>query len=70
MAPNHHPEYLKTLAENKTAFYRKTGMSAAYLDDGRSAVTRKSNALLENSRVAAGGNSSCSLAGGSGFVFR
>ena len=38
MAPNYHPDFMKTLTANKNAFYKKTGDIAAYLDDGRTAV--------------------------------
>jgi len=54
MAANHHPEYAKVLSQNKNAFYRKTGMAAAHLDHSKTAVERKSNTLIENSRLAAG----------------
>ena len=55
MAPNYHPDYARTLQENKNAFYRKTGENATHLDDGRTAVSRKSNKMLEKSRIGAGG---------------
>lgn len=51
MAANHHPEYARVLADNKTAFFKKTGMAGIHLDNSKNAVARKSNQCLENSRI-------------------
>ena len=51
MAPNHHPDHAQTLANNARAFFRKSGMGATMLDNGKTAVSRKSNELMERSRV-------------------
>ena len=51
MAPNLHPEYQRTINENKNAFNRKSGMGAVFLDNGKDAVSRTSNQLLEKSRI-------------------
>ena len=51
MAPNFHPQHQKTLADNARAFYRKSGLGAQELDNARNAVSRKSNALLIQSRL-------------------
>ena len=52
MAPNFHPEYARALANNDRAFYRKTGDLAGHINSGQNAVSRKSNQLLEKSRLA------------------
>ena len=46
-APNVNPKHQQALGENSRVFYRKIGMAAQELDNSRTAVQRKSNALLE-----------------------
>ena len=67
-APNYHPEHARNLAENSRAFYRRAGDLSSHATGGLNAVTRKSNALLEKSRLAgsmkpASGGSSMAAAG-------
>jgi len=61
MAPNHHPEFHKALATNSRAFYKKTGMNAQHLDNAKNAVSRKSNEMLERSRMNPAGRSSTAV---------
>ena len=58
MAPNYHPEFHRAMANNSRAFYKKTGMSAQHLDNAKNAVTRKSNEMLEKTRMRQAGRAS------------